>query len=152
MTNLAEPYKSIFLSGSLEELEAWQQKLPGGNRTVFCGRIKGREAQTLAGFFGQLKEVFQIPAPIINWQVTLNYLSALNWLPADEYWLIVENSADLLEGEPPANLGVLKEVITDINRERKGRPPLNIAWHSLPEDEAVTRRKLADAGFETEAP
>ncbi|MFH8785178.1 barstar family protein [Streptomyces roseoverticillatus] len=88
--------------------------LPASSGMTFVARLDGAAMADGDGIFEQFWERFRFPDYFgWNWNALSDCLRDLNWLPADRYLVVIENSAQLLSASPEdraAFFALLKQV------------------------------------------
>ncbi|WP_424887551.1 barstar family protein [Streptomyces sp. XH2] len=88
--------------------------LPASSGMTFVARLDGASMADSDGVFEQFWEQLRFPDYFgWNWNALLDCLRDLNWLPADRYLVVIENSTQLLSGSPEERghfFGLLKQV------------------------------------------
>ncbi|MET9414759.1 barstar family protein [Streptomyces klenkii] len=88
--------------------------LPASSGMTFVARLDGAAMADSDGVFEQFWDRLRFPDYFgWNWNALLDCLRDLNWLPADRYLLVIENSAQVLSGSPEdraALFALLKQV------------------------------------------
>jgi RNAse (barnase) inhibitor barstar len=89
-----------------------------GDTRVACRTIRGRKARTTQALFDEFAAALQFPYYFgENWDAFDECLTDLQWLPADAYVLLIENSTHLLETERSDRLSTLFQVLERAGRE-----------------------------------
>jgi RNAse (barnase) inhibitor barstar len=88
-----------------------------GETRVACRTIRGQKARTTQALFDEFAAALQFPYYFgENWDAFDECLTDLEWLPADGYVLLIQNSTHLLETETSDRRSTFFQVL-----ERDGR-------------------------------
>jgi RNAse (barnase) inhibitor barstar len=89
-----------------------------GETRVACRTIRGQKARTSQALFDEFAAALQFPYYFgENWDAFDECLTDLEWLPADAYVLLIENSTHLLETETSDRLSTFFQVLEGAGRE-----------------------------------
>jgi RNAse (barnase) inhibitor barstar len=95
----------------------WALQKAGETRVV-CRTIRGQKARTTQALFDEFAAALQFPYYFgENWDAFDECLTDLEWLPADAYVLLIENSTHLLETETSEQLSAFFQALERAGRE-----------------------------------
>ncbi len=89
-----------------------------GETRVAYRTIRGQKARTTQALFDEFAAALQFPYYFgENWDAFDECLTDLEWLPADAYILLIENSTHVLETETPDRLSTFFQILERAGRE-----------------------------------
>jgi RNAse (barnase) inhibitor barstar len=112
------PWLHPFVASTSDAYDRVRALQKAGETRVACRTIRGRKARTMQALFDEFAAALQFPYYFgENWDAFDECLTDLEWLPADAYVLLIENSTHLLETEPSDRLSTLFQILERAGRE-----------------------------------
>jgi hypothetical protein len=138
-------------SEACDQVTALQHE--AGNRLTMR-TVRGRKADTLAGFFDESAAALQFPYYFgENWDAFNDCISDLEWLPGEGYVVIITHAISMLEKEPA---DALKQFITSSqhaaqhwHKPEKGKKakPFNLILHAAQNEASSLKSKWQALGI-----